>query len=458
MRREDVAAALERMGLSLDEVAAKVQLFERCEALASQLGWTSLGHAWWIPGRLEVFGKHTDYAGGRTLVAALPRGFVLLAGAASASVAVVTVADAVTGETAVSSSSEGRASEATPGVAPQEHQPAWAHYVEAVVRRLRRNFPGAVLSGDIVFASDLPPAAGMSSSSALMIGIAAALVRMAGIDSRDEWHRSITGPLDAAAYYACIENGATFRNLVGDSGVGTHGGSEDHAAILCGSPRQLTAFGFVPLRLLETVAVPTEWRFVIASSGVRAEKSGGARDAYNALSRDAAALLKVWNTHESPATSLGAALSTGPEAPEHLATLVPRAVGPGPTREALVRRLDHFQREDRRVPEALAAFSSGDAEALAELASGSQRDAEVLLLNQVPETIELAAAARRLGAIGASAFGAGFGGSVWALVERHAAPGFAARWLSTCRPVGPRGATVFEAAPGPPLLAIHSLR
>ena len=34
-------------------------------------------HAWWVPGRLEVFGKHTDYAGGRTLVCAVPRGLAV---------------------------------------------------------------------------------------------------------------------------------------------------------------------------------------------------------------------------------------------------------------------------------------------------------------------------------------------------------------------------------------------
>jgi len=42
----------------------------------------------------------------------------------------------------------------------------------------------------------------------------------------------------------------------------------------------------------------------------------------------------------------------------------------------------------------------------------SQDGAERLLGNQVPETIALARLARDLGAVAASAFGAGFGGSV----------------------------------------------
>ena len=31
--------------------------------------------AYYVPGRIEVFGKHTDYAGGRSVVAAAERGF-----------------------------------------------------------------------------------------------------------------------------------------------------------------------------------------------------------------------------------------------------------------------------------------------------------------------------------------------------------------------------------------------
>jgi len=51
-----------------------------------------------------------------------------------------------------------------------------------------------------------------------------------------------------------------------------------------------------------------------------------------------------------------------------------------------------------------------------------------MLHNQTPETIFLAEQARGLGAKAASAFGAGFGGSVWALVERERASAFLAAW------------------------------
>jgi galactokinase len=439
MSRAELAAALELAGLPPEAVAARVSLFEECATWRSQRGWKPADHAWWIPGRLEVFGKHTDYAGGRTLVTALPRGMALLASRPRASDAQVTIVDARNGETVT-----------MPAADPLRHT-GWADYVEAVVRRLARNFPGAELAADLVFASDLPPAAGMSSSSALIVGLAAALVRLGDLESRAEWRRNISGPLDAAAYYACIENGATFGTLDGDAGVGTYGGSEDHAAILCAAPAQLTAYAFVPLRLVARIAVPAQWRFVVASSGVRAEKAGAAREVYNGLARDASALLQLWNAHEPVAASLAAALTTGAAAPERLVQIIRSSRASESAADALERRLAHFLREDRRVPDALAACSSADAAALGALASDSQHDAEVLLRNQVPETIALAAAARALGAIAACSFGAGFGGSVWALVEREAARTFPTRWLAACRRACPPGAVAFEAAPGPPL-------
>ena len=56
------------------------------------------------------------------------------------------------------------------------------------------------------------------------------------------------------------------------------------------------------------------------------------------------------------------------------------------------------------------------------------QNAVEMLHNQTPETIFLAEQARTLGAIAASAFGAGFGGSVWALVERERASTFVGEW------------------------------
>ena len=93
---------------------------------------------------------------------------------------------------------------------------------------------------DLVFESDLPSAAGMSSSSALMIAVLLALVHANRLEKTAAWTGNLrNGPEDLAAYAATIENGRTFRGLIGEGGVGTEGGSEGHTAILCSEPSRV---------------------------------------------------------------------------------------------------------------------------------------------------------------------------------------------------------------------------
>jgi len=436
MTSDDLAVGLVACGLNPAERAAKRALFDLVlEALGNRTGRRQPGECVsWVPGRLEVFGKHTDYAGGRSLVCAVPRG---MAFAVRPRAGAVHVVDARRQQSVTLEHWD------PGGELPMYQHTGWRHYVEVVVRRLARNFPDAPLSADVAFASDLPRAAGMSSSSALVVGLAAALVRVARIDRRPEWQANIGNRLDAAGYYACLENGMSFGTLDGDAGVGTHGGSEDHAAIVAGQAEHLRAFAFVPMRPLGTVRVPGEWRFVLAPSGVPSEKTGAAQDLYNRLAHGVERIVELWNRAESPSASLGAVLESSGSA-SRLRDLVRRSAIPGWPPEALEKRLDHFIREDSRVVEAIEAFRVPDAVRLSSLAEQSQADAETLLGNQVPATMALARAARGHGALAASSFGAGFGGSVWALVERDAAEDFAARWHP--------GA--FVADPGPPLVEL----
>jgi hypothetical protein len=166
---------------------------------------------WWAPGRVEVFGKHTDYGGGPSLVGALPRG-ILVAGARrhDQRLCIVDARDGTRYELDLST-----------GVVAAGEAIGWRRYADVVARRLGRNFPGASLAADIALASDLPRAAGMSSSSALVVGLAHALVRLAELDRRDDWRAAVRSELDLAGYYACLENGRSFGPLEGDGGVGT---------------------------------------------------------------------------------------------------------------------------------------------------------------------------------------------------------------------------------------------
>jgi galactokinase len=446
MNGEQLSAVLTRHGLDEIEGARKRLLADLVLEHFAALAGGEPSVALWIPGRIEVFGKHTDYGGGHSLIAPVPRGFVFVARARDDRT--VTMADAARGERfsiPLAGSSDASSGESAPT--------GWRRYAATTVHRLDRNFPEAVRGADIAFASDLPPASGMSSSSALMVGLAAILVHLGKLETTPEWQASIGGSVDAAGYYACIENGLSFAALTGDAGVGTHGGSEDHVALTCGRAGHVSAWRFAPIQHVADAAIPQDWMFLIASSGVAARKTGAAKDAYNRLSFLVRSLLDRWSAAEPARPSLHAALASHPAAAERLTALVRAGSASDPASLDLENRLTHFRNEDARIREALQAFESGDRARIAALSDASQSDAEILLRNQVPETIALARSARTLGAFGASSFGAGFGGSVWALVSKPEAADFAARWLTEYRTAFPHreSATVFLAPPGPAL-------
>jgi galactokinase len=338
----------------------------------------------------------------------------------------------------------------------------WTNYVAAVVRRLAANFPGAELGADITIASDLPRAAGLSSSSVLIVAVGLALIARAGLEQRDEWRESIGNELDLAGYFGAIENGATFGGLAGADGVGTLGGSQDHTAILTCAADCVSLYRYLPVRRLADERVPNEWRFVIMTSGVHANKTGAERSRYNRASKAVAALLEIWSveTGDRPMSSLAALIESQPDAPERLRRWIQRGHGYGAfTGAELARRLAHFTAEDARVPLAAMAFRDADRQALADLSCASQTSAEGELGNQVHETMALSRLAREQGAFAASSFGAGFGGSVWALVEGDApaCERMATRWLDAYLTSCPHASGVqwFVTRPAPPAMELR---
>lgn len=364
-----------------------------------------------------MLGKHTDYAGGRSLVCAIERGFAIVASRREDSrVRMIDACDRTSIEFDIVSG------------ALAASQP-WAVYPTTVGRRLSTNFL-ATRGADLAFASDLPAAAGLSSSSAFMIATFLALADANDVMRRPEYVDNVHDTLELATYLATVENGSSFRMLAGEHGVGTQGGSEDHAAILCGRAGCLSQYSFVPAREERLVSMPEGYLFAVAASGIAAEKTGTAREAYNRAAAMTRRILEIWcaATGRNDAT-LAAALASAPDAAHRLREQIAGSRDSGFDTTALAARLEQFADETGRiVPAAGEALARGDLDSFGALVDESQRHAEQRLGNQVPETIALARIAHELGAAAASAFGAGFGGSVWALVSSEDAADFCDRW------------------------------
>ncbi len=335
----------------------------------------------------------------------------------------------------------------------------WKVYVETVAARVARNFAGALRGADVALASDLPRASGLSSSSALVVALFTALSEVNDLPARAEYAASIRSPEDLGGYLGALENGRGFAGLPGEHGVGTFGGSEDQTAILCSRAGEIAQYAFSPVRRERTMPLPPGWVFVVASSGVASDKTGAVKERYNRLSLAAAAILELWNRsarREDP--SLFAAATAAHDAPERIRDLLRVIPVDGYTPEFLGGRFDQFLEESTvLIPGVAAWLSREDVVPIGELVDRSQELAERCLGNQIPETVALQRSARSLGAAAASAFGGGFGGSVWAIVAGDDADAFRKRWgeaYAAAFPNPTERSRFFTTRPGPAVVRL----
>ena len=338
---------------------------------------THLVHA---PGRVNLIGEHVDYAGFPVLPMAIDRGVTLLVRARDDERVTIASADVERGERDFTVS--GAIEPFTAG--------DWGNYAKAALLGLvrARHWPRGF---DAVLTSDLPAAAGLSSSSALVVAAA-----LAGLPDAAE---TPVGRLELARLLADAEQY-----------VGARGGGMDQAAILCGRQGCALHIRFAPLRV-RAVRLPADWRFVVAHSLEEAPKSAGARDAYNArraaVERGFSALAGPAAHVDSPADL---ARSRGIEEllAEGEARLPPEAA----------RRVRHVLTEQRRVAEAVPAMEAGDAATFGRLMLASHASLRDDFDVSTPALDGLVEASMASGALGARLTGAGLGGCVVALVPR----------------------------------------
>ncbi|MFN0097607.1 MAG: galactokinase, partial [Gemmatimonadaceae bacterium] len=253
-----------------------------------------------------------------------------------------------------------------------------------------------------------------------------------------------------AEYCGAIEMGGPFGPFPGERGVGTRGGAQDHVAIVCNEADAVGAYSYLPAARVGRAPFPAHWSLLVGVSGVRATKTGGALADYNRASDTVRTLLALWNRRTGRADqSLGSALRSSSHAADDLVAIA-RNADDAPTYLA---RIAQFRAETERiVPGALDAFARADAAKLGALAVESQQAAETALHNQIPETMFLARAAMAAGAHGASAFGAGFGGAVWAAVDTDSARDVKEKWKAIYDAAFPQRAAKAEwlvVRPGP---------
>ena len=340
------------------------------------------------PGRINLIGEHIDYCELPVLPMAIDREVRVAFRAASSSRCGFTNADPAFGERAFDLADLGEA--ATDG--------DWGGYLMAVARELVECH-GVAVGIEAVVSSDLPVAAGLSSSSALVIAAGLALMDANGAD--------LPRPKLAAAMAAAERR------------TGTRGGGMDQAVSLMAEEGHAALIGFAPLTM-QPVALPVGWRFLVADSLVAAEKSGAAQAAYNSgptLAREAL-------------VAIGRALGASPEEELTYGGLISEygvselldEARSADLDDAHLGRFRHVITESDRVRQALEAMKGSDLEAF-----GSAMNASHVSLRDdcgvsCAELDEIVGIAHDAGASGARLTGAGFGGCTIALCSEESAP------------------------------------
>jgi galactokinase len=326
------------------------------------------------PGRVNLMGDHIDYNGLAVLPMAIQRGVTVLS--APRSDATIRVHNAA-GELEARTFELGGAIEPYP---PGD----WGNYVKAAAQTLAEGY-GVRRGFDAVVASDLPVASGLSSSSALVVACALALVTANDL---------VTPPLELMQ-----------RLADGERYVGLRGGAMDQAICLGARAHTATRVEFAPLRLTPQ-PIPEEWRFVVASSLVRADKSGRVRDIYNRRTEECREALAGVASHLGLADrvdSYGALLAA--RAGEELIGAAEEAVDP-----TLARRFRHVVTEAQRVERAEQAMAHADLAEFGRITSESHvslRDDYEVSCPELDSLVEITVSA---GAAGARVTGAGLGG------------------------------------------------
>lgn len=338
------------------------------------------------PGRVNLIGEHTDYNGLPVLPMALQR---------EVRIALRPREDGRVILHNVDPAFPPIDFEIEPAIPPYV-QGAWGNYAKAPANELARRF--AIWRGfEGVLASNVPVASGLSSSSAIVNAVGLALAHINEVST------------ELRAFAPVMADAEHF--------VGTRGGGMDQAISLGARNRCAARITFDPLRMRH-VTVPDDWCIVVADTGVRAEKSGAAMNAYNRRREECEEALRIVSGHAATANVTEKLHTTYASLVAALDPVTLVGVAEGVLQGPLLRRFRHVVREAARVENAVDRLFAADVSGFGMLMDASHDSLRGDYSVSSPELDELVAVAREGGAAGAKLSGAGFGGSVVALADR----------------------------------------
>ena len=224
------------------------------------------------PGRVNLMGRHIDHQGGSTNVMCIDRETVMVVAPRTDDLVRISNTDSQFEDFSFSigscmALSDVRdswigfieSSEVLNSVS--ENKGKWVNYIKAAVFRFQFESEQPLLGMDIFVSGNIPRAAGVSSSSSLVVATAEAVVSINHLE------------IDSARFVDLCGEGEWF--------VGSRGGAADHGAMKCCQEGKITHMLFKPMSIGPSVKFSADYRIVLANSFMSAKKSEGAKDKFN---------------------------------------------------------------------------------------------------------------------------------------------------------------------------------
>jgi len=331
------------------------------------------------PGRVNLIGEHTDYNDGFVLPMAIDRDIIAAARGRD------------DGQVRVHSVNLRDGTEFSLDAIREDESHAWVDYVRGVALFLRERFPG--MNGmDAVFEGTVPVASGLSSSAAIEVAAALALLGVNGLSMERR---------DIALLCQRAEN----------EFVGAKCGAMDQLASVFGEKGRAVFLDCRSLDL-EPVSVPDEAVVVVCDTMKRREIGSSE---YNRRVEECEGAVGILGKVLPGVTALR---DVSCEAFEAHRDLLP---------PPLDRRAEHIVHENRRVEDTVAALKRGDLARVGTEMAGSHESLRTKYEVSCDELdVMVRVASEAPGCIGARMTGGGFGGCTVNLVERDLVGAFEA--------------------------------
>ena len=224
------------------------------------------------PGRINLMGRHIDHRGGSINVMVTDKDTVFVSAIRDDDVVNISNVDSAYQDKSfsISKSFYGKKFDSWLDYINSEESVSvlnassgcWSNYVKSAVLRAQFQNDFQLCGMDMVAGGTIPVAAGLSSSSSIVVAVMEAVVALNSLNLSDD----------------------EFINLCGEGEwfVGSRGGAGDHAAMKCGKQGKIVNLKFKPFKVGENATFSDKYAVVVANSMLEAKKSEGSKDKFNA--------------------------------------------------------------------------------------------------------------------------------------------------------------------------------